>query len=165
MSDSYVECLVTQKAPAWKVFLKFLLLMLAVVFFVLSFGAGVFPLIIAAVCGVAGYFMVMETSVEYEYLYVDREISIDKITGKSRRKNIGKFDTERLEILAPVGSYHLDGYRSRNLSQKDYSIGYETQPDRRYMMVYDGKVKVLLSPSPEFLAAVKSVAPRKVFTD
>ncbi len=165
MSESYVECLVGQRTPVVKTFLKILFLALTVLFFLFSFAAGFLGLILAVVCGFLSYFMMLETSVEYEYLYVDREISIDKISGKRKRKNVEKLNVEKMEILAPVKSWYLDEYRNRNLKQKDYSIGYEAQPDQRYALIYEGGTKILLSPSPAFVAAVKSVSPRKVFTE
>ena len=47
----------------------------------------------------------------------------------------------------------------------DYSVGQEFQPDGRYVMYYEGGVKVILSPSQDMVKALKSVAPRKVFSD
>ena len=130
-----------------------------------SFLSGIPAIIMAMVSGVLSYFMSLECNVEYEYLYVDREISIDKISGQKRRKTIEKLNTEKIEILAPVKSWHLDEYKNRELKQKDYSIGYEAQPDQRYVLIYNNEARVLLSPNSAFVAAVKSVAPRKVFTD
>ena len=165
MSESYVECLIKHKTPTVKVFLRILFTVLTVLFALLIFMAGFLALIMAVVCGVLSYFMTLEGSVEYEYLYVDREISIDKISAQRRRKTVEKLNTEKIEILAPVKSWHLDEYKNRQLKIKDYSVGYEAQPDKRYMLIYNNEVKVLLSPSSAFIAAVKSVAPRKVFTD
>ncbi len=165
MNESYVECLVKHKTPAIKSFLKILFSVLTVLFFLISFMVGFTGLIMAVVCGVLSYFTSMEASIEYEYLYVDREISIDKISNRKKRKNVEKIETAKMEILAPVKSWHLDEYRGRNLKQKDYSIGYEEQPDQRYALIYEGGVEILLSPSPAFIAAVKNAAPRKVFTD
>ena len=84
---------------------------------------------------------------------------------KSRRKRVGTYSVDRMEILAPVKSYHLDGFKNRNVKVKDYSIGEELQPDKRYAMFYEGGEKILLSPSEELVKAVRSVAPRKVFLD
>lgn len=165
MSDSYVECLVKHKTPTVKVFLKILFLVLTVLFVLLFFVVGFPAVIMALVCGVLSYFMTLECNVEYEYLYVDREISIDKISAQKKRKTVEKLNTEKIEILAPVKSWHLDEYKNRQLKVKDYSIGYEAQPDGRYMLIYNNEAKVLLSPNSAFIAAVKSVAPRKVFTD
>lgn len=165
MGDFYVECLVKQKTPTVKIFIKILFIALTALFVLFSFMMGLLALIMAAVCGVLSYFMILECSLEYEYLYMDREISIDKISGQKRRKTVEKFSTEKIEILAPVNSGHLDEYRKRNLKQKDYSIGYEEQPEQRYLLVYNNEAKVLLSPNSAFIDAIKSIAPRKVFTD
>ena len=84
---------------------------------------------------------------------------------KAKRKRVATYSIDRLEILAPIKSYHLDNYKNRNVKVKDYSIGEELQPDLRYVMYYEGGEKVLLSPSPELVKVIKTVAPRKVFTD
>lgn len=165
MSESYVECLVKHKTPTIRVFLKILFLALTVLFVLLFFAVGFPALIMALVCGVLSYFMTLECDVEYEYLYVDKEISIDKISAQKRRKTVEKLNTEEIEILAPVKSWHLEEYKNRQLKVKDYSVGYEAQPDKRYMMIYKNEMKVLLSPNSAFITAVKNVAPRKVFTD
>jgi len=114
---------------------------------------------------VGAYFVGMYTDVEYEYLYLDKELVVDKVLGKSKRKRVTTYQLDRVEILAPVKSYHLDNYRNRNVKVKDYSIGEELQPDKRFAMYYEGGEKVLLSPSEELIKAMKSVAPRKIFAD
>ncbi len=75
------------------------------------------------------------------------------------------YSLDKVEILAPIKSYHLDNYKNRNVKQKDYSIGIEEKPDLRYAMYYEGGEKLLLSPSPEMIKIMKNVAPRKVFSD
>ena len=165
MSETYVECLVKHKTPTVKFFLRILFTVMTVLFVLLFLMVGFLALIMAVVCGVLSYFMSLECNVEYEYLYVDREISIDKISGQKRRKTVEKLNTEKIEILAPVNSWHLDEYKNRQLKQKDYSIGYEAQPDQRYMLIYNNEVKILLSPNSAFVSAVKNIAPRKVYTD
>lgn len=165
MSDSYVECLVKHKTPTVKVLLRMLFIVLTGLFVLLFFVVGFPALIMALVCGVLSYFMTLECSVEFEYLYVDREINIDKISAQKKRKTVEKLNTEKIEILAPVNSWHLDEYKNRQLKVKDYSVGYEAQPDQRYMLIYNNEAKVLLSPNSAFIAAVKNVAPRRVFTD
>ena len=47
----------------------------------------------------------------------------------------------------------------------DYSSGVEQQPDIRYSMIYNGEKRVIFEPNAEMVAAIKSIAPRKVFTD
>lgn len=164
MSDTYVECLVARKPSVILTFLKILLTMLTVVF--VLFGLfNILGLLIAVVAGVGAYFATMNANIEYEYLYLEREITVDKVMAKSRRKKAGTFAVEQMEILAPIGSHRLDSYRNVNAKTLDYSSGTVSQPDRRYMMVYSGGVKVILEPNEEMLRAIQSVAPRKVYTD
>lgn len=164
MSDTYVECLVKAKPSVLGRFLKILLIMLAVVFVIIML---VFPyaLIGAVLTGFGAYLMGFLTDVEYEYLYLDKELVVDKVMAKSRRKRVATYSLGRIEVLAPVKSYHLDNYRNRSVKEKDYSIGEELQPDRRYAMYYEGGEKVILSPSDEMIKVMKSVAPRKVFSE
>ncbi|GFI64648.1 hypothetical protein IMSAG185_00237 [Lachnospiraceae bacterium] len=166
MSDAYVECLVKAKASAGGKFLKIFLIVLAAVMgllMMLTFNILFFLLAVAA--GVGAYFVNMFTDLEYEYLYLDRELTIDKVMAKTRRKRVAVYQLDRMEILAPVKSYHLDNFKNRNVKVKDYSIGYEDKPDLRYAMFYEGGEKLLLSPSPEMIKVMKNAAPRKIFSD
>jgi hypothetical protein len=165
--NSYVECLVESKASPMVKFLSYLSLILAIIFFLSSlFLLGIVGLILCAGAGALYYFLSLNANIEFEYQYCEREITIDKILNKSKRKNVGKFEVDKLEILAPSRSYHLDEYKNKTLKTADYSSRVkDPQPDPTYTFIYDGKERVVFEPSPEFVAAVKSVAPRKVFTD
>ena len=107
----------------------------------------------------------MFTDLEYEYLYLDKELIVDKVMARSRRKRVATYSVDRMEIFAPVTSYHLGNYKNRNVKVKDYSIGEVLKPDKRYVMYYEGGEKIILSPSEEMVKALKNVAPRKVFND
>ncbi len=165
MSETYVECLVKQKQSGVKKFLKGLLIVVAVIMF---FAMMIIPFafIFALAAGAGAYVMHLFSDLEYEYLYMDRELVIDKIMAKTRRKRVGTYTLDRMEILAPIKSYHLDNYKNRTASKvKDYSIGEELKPDRRFVMFYEGGEKVLLSPSEEMIKAMRNVSPRKIFND
>ena len=167
MNESYVECLVKKKTSTAAIVGKYTLYILAFAFFILSVmnGLTVIPLLLAVIIGVIGYFVTIRTDLEYEYLYLDKELTIDKVMAKTSRKRVAVYQLDRMEILAPMKSYHLDDYRNRTVTVKDYSIGYEDQPDRRYCMYYEGGVKLILSPSLEMIKMMKNVAPRKVFEE
>lgn len=165
MSDTYVECLVKAKTSGAGKFLKYLLIALTIFFAVVMF---VIPpvFILAVITGVAAYFVNMYTDLEYEYLYLDKELVIDKVMAKSKRKRVATYSLDKIEVLAPIKSYHLDNFGRRdNVKAKDYSIGEELQPDRRYVLYYEGGEKLILSPSEDMVKAMKNVAPRKVFSD
>lgn len=165
MSDTYVECLVKAKQSGVAKFFKVLLIMLTVTFGLLVFLGLALALVAAVVTGVGAYFVNLYTDLEYEYLYLDKELVVDKVMAKSRRKRIATYSIDRMEILAPVRSYHLDDFKNRRVKVKDYSIGEELKPDKRYALYYEGGEKLLLSPSEELVKAIRNVAPRKVFLD
>ena len=164
--ESYVECLVKAKPQGlWK-FLKVLLIMLTAVFVLLSLMGVVLMFVFAICAGVGVYFVNLKANIEYEYLYLDKELTIDKIMNQTKRKRIGVYKLDSMEIFAPIKSYHLDNYKNRQATVvKDYSIGEELKPDRRYVFFYEGGQKIILSPSEEMVKAMKMVAPRKVFND
>lgn len=163
VSETYVECLVARKASFAMRVLKTALIMLTAFFVVI--GIAFIPgFLVAIVTGIGAYFAYMNADVEYEYLYLDREVSIDKVMAKSKRKRVAVYDVDRMEILAPMKSYRLDAYKNRELKTIDYSSGMD-EGNKKYMMIYEGNVKILWEPSPEMMKAIHMVAPRKVFTD
>lgn len=168
MSDAYVECLVKAKPSVLgrigSVVLTALTVICTLTIFVLP-PLMIFAFIGAILFGVGAYFVRLFTDLEYEYLYLDRELVVDKVMAKTRRKRIATYQLDRVEVLAPIKSYRLDNYRNRPAKTKDYSIGEELQPDRRYLMFYEGGEKIMLSPSEEMIKVMKNVAPRKVFSD
>lgn len=165
MGDSYVECLVARKPSAVLTFLKILLIMLTAVFLFLGLMGYVAGLVIGIVTGVGAYFATMNANIEYEYLYVDKEISVDKVMAKSRRKKVGTYSVEQMEIFAPLSSHRLDSYKNRDTKTLDYSSGIAAQPERRYMMVCNGGINVILEPNEAMIRAIQNVSPRKVCTD
>lgn len=164
MSDTYVECLVKAKQSTAAKFFKIFLIVLTVFFAIVMF-IFVPAMIVALITGAGAYFLNLFTDLEYEYLYLDKELTVDKVMAKSRRKRVATYSMDRIEILAPVKSYHLDNYKNRNVKVKDYSVGEELQPDQRYVFFYEGGEKVIISPTEELVKAMKTVIPRKVFTD
>lgn len=164
MNETYVEWMVKRKTPAYMTLLKFLTIILAVCFIFL--GLFLIPaMVIGIVFGVVAYFVNLNADLEYEYLYVDKELTVDKVMAKSKRKRVAVFDVGKMEILAPIKSWHLDNYKNRQDKTVDYSSGEEKQPDCRYVFYYDGQKKVIIEPNEELIKAITTVAPRKVFKD
>lgn len=166
MGDTYVECLVARRPSMLMTFLKFFLIMIAAVVLIFSMLlSNLVGLIVAIAAGVGAYFATMNANIEYEYLYVDKEVSIDKVLAKSKRKKAGTYSVEQMEIFAPLNSHRLDSYKNRDAKTVDYSSGIAAQPERRYMMVCNGGTRVILEPNEALIKAIQTVAPRKVFTD
>ena len=160
MNESYVECLVAKKPSSAMKALQVFLIVLAVIFFLLSMPNALMWLGVAA-AGIGAYFTSLNASVEFEYLYVDKEISVDKILNKTKRKKVEKFETESMEIFAPINSWHLDNMKNRQLKVTDYSSGVAGQPDRRYVMIYSGDRKIIFEPSEAMVKALQC-RPKKI---
>lgn len=165
MSEAYVECMIARKPSGVMQFLKFLTIGLCAVSFLSSFILGTVMVFVALAFGVGAYFAIMYADVEYEYLYLDKEITIDKVLHKQKRKRVATYQVEKLEILAPLNSYHLDDYKNRQVKVFDFSSGIASQPEKRFAFFYEGSQKVIIEPNDEFIKLVKNVAPRKVFSD
>ncbi len=166
MSESYVECLVKGRQNTGAKVLMIFLIILAAGLVGVALLLGIFWLIILAIgAGVGAYFAGQYVYVEYEYLYIDKELVIDKIYNQAKRKRIATYSFDKVQVIAPIKSYHLDNFGKLSDKPKDYSIGFEDQPDLRYVMFYEGKEQVLLSPNEDLVKIMKNAAPRKVFSD
>ena len=154
MNESYVECLVAKKPSSAMKALQVFLIVLAVIFFLLSMLNALMWLGVAA-AGIGAYFTSLNASVEFEYLYVDKEIyRRQDFKQNQTEKRSRKFETESMEIFAPINSWHLDNMKNRQLKVTDYSSGVAGQPDRRYVMIYSGDRKIILMPSEAMVKAL-----------
>lgn len=166
MSENYVECLIKAKGSVGiKILSIFLYLLCALCVLSLFMGTGIIGMILTIAAGYGGYYVGTLADIEYEYLYMDKELTVDKVMAKTRRKRVAVYSMDKMEIMAPVKSWRLDNFKNRQTRDLDYSIGKEEMPDRRYVFYYDGKEKILISPSEELIKVMKNGNPRKVFAD
>ena len=163
MNDTYVECMVARKSSPLKAVLKYAIYILAVISGLSVLMGYIIFLVPLVIFGLLAYFVVPGFDLEYEYLYLDREISIDKIMSKQKRKRVRTLELNKMEKMCPINSYELDPYKSRNVKVSDYSSGIDGA--RVWVIVYtgkDGEELVGIEPNEEMLKAVKSIYPRKV---
>ncbi len=163
MSESYVELLVKKKKTPKDSILKGL--MIAGIVILVLIGLVIPLVLIAAIAlGVLAYFKMPGLDLEFEYLYVNGELDIDKIMSKVKRKRVGSFDISKAEMVAPVKSHELDYYRqSKDLKVVDCSSG-EDHANVYGMVIKDekGMKLVLFEPNQEILDDMRRIAPRKV---
>lgn len=166
MNDSYKELLVKKEQGTKDKLLRGISIVPTVLAVLLTLMTGSIILFIIAIgFGVLDYFVFQWTDIEYEYLYLDKEITIDKIMAKTRRKRVLTIDVNKIEILAPEKSYQLDSYRNRDVKAQDYSAGHDLPDQKLYVMFYEGSQKYLLNLTEDFAKTLKGIAPRKVFLD
>lgn len=124
MEQSYAEANAKKKVTGATVALKMILIALVVVVFLASILGAIqtgFHLIIFI--GVAAIFLLVwywpRFKGEWEYVFCDGQLDFDMIQGGEKRKNILRIEIEDADVIAPIDSNRLDGYR--HLSIRDYS--------------------------------------------
>ena len=100
--DNYVEWLVKRKDPAYAVPVKILMIVVCI-FSVLSALQTVFGVIVMTIAGVATYFVFLNLSVEFEYLFAEGGLSVDRILGRAKRKKI--FENVRISIATVIAAF------------------------------------------------------------
>lgn len=162
MNETYVECMVARKKSPLAPVLKVVVWAIVVLLFLIGMAKFIF-FILAIAAGIVAYLFLPQLDIEYEYLYLDREITIDKVIAKQKRKRVRTIELNKMEIFAPYSSHELDSYKSRNVKTADYSSNF---PDAKpYAIVYhdqNSEEMILLEPNQEMIKAVKMVYPRKV---
>ena len=159
MEQTYIEVLVAREQNTMAGLLKILCGILAVISALLMMPIPVLIVGIPVFAWLSYYFYLQEW-VEYEYSYVSRELTVDKIMARSKRKNVAVYLLDKIEIAAPQGSYRLDGYQNRKCTVKDYS-GAQNSP--KMVFYYEGNQKVILDADEGLLKTLQGAAPSKVF--
>lgn len=166
MNESYKELLVKKERGGKESAIRVLCIIPTVLLALLTLLTGAMYFFIAVIAlGVLDYFVFQWTDIEYEYLYLDKEISVDKIMAKTRRKKVTTIDVNKIEIMAPEKSYQLDSYRNRQTKVTDLSAGHDLPEQKLYWVYYEGNQKFLMNLTEDFAKTIKGIAPRKVFTD
>lgn len=163
MSDLYREILVKRITPPSEKILKVVLI--AATAACVAGGFVFFPLWIGAVAlGVVCYFKIPGFDLEYEYLYVNGSLDIDKIMGKQKRKSCASYDIENMEIMAPSNSHALDSFKNNNqIKKKDFTSLDPQVPS--YTLIFNrdgGQDLVKLELDDTIVGDIRRIAPRKV---
>lgn len=167
MSDLYTELLVKKEKTAKDSIIKYGLIVLTVLLALAGLLIHPFVLIAAIIAGVAAYFIIPRTDLEYEYLFVNGEMDIDKIMSKAKRKKAGSFNLAEAELVAPLNSHRMD-YHNNNQKMKvlDFSSG---NPEHKRFAVItridNEACKIIIEPDETLAQSMKNCAPSKVFLD
>lgn len=137
MKDYYVEVLVKRDVEKNKKKRKIIILVMMAVLLLLEIATkAMISLCLFVVCVLGYYFLVQNYCVEFEYFYMDGELSISKIINKSRRKKVLELHDEVIKSIAPVNSTEMNAFN--NLEKKDCTANEAS--DIPYAIVYMDKV-------------------------
>lgn len=163
MNSVLIENMVARPTPFWKRGLFYFLISLVVVNMLVVVIDFTF-LLFACISGLLAFFLNRTIDIEFEYIYFEKELTIDKIIGQAKRKRQEKIDLNKMELFAPIDSSRLDALRYRDIKTLNYSCSKKIYADGNYAMYCDGK-RILLTPSEKLINAIKADFPQKVFTD
>lgn len=169
MSDLYREVIVKKKTTPLDILGKSLLIAGTVLSVLASLFTtlGLIAFILLVIFVLADYFVMPNFDVEYEYLYVNGELDVDKIMSKQKRKRVYSANMTELEIMAPSKSHALDYYNnSQGIKTRDFSS--REAKNQTYTMIIKGEKgmeRVIFEPDEVMLKDMKRIAPREVNLD
>ncbi|MCC8060437.1 MAG: DUF6106 family protein [Clostridiales bacterium] len=163
MNDSYAECLVKRKTPAYAYLFDILLAFVVLFCVFLALTTSVIGVILTFAAGFVAWLVHRNFRVEYEYLYVDRQFSVDKIFGRAKRKKVWEVSLDSIQIIAPDGSPELERYSVNNRKILDFSSA-RKDAHTYTMLVQSGAnaERVIFEPDERLLKCIRQYAPSKV---
>ena len=121
-------------------------------FFVVAIGVGAFAIY------KAGQF-----NYEYEYIFCDGQLDIDKIMGNVKRKQMLRVDFDQCEVIAIEGSQALDTWNNRKLKEYDYTS--HTKNKKPYVIIAHKDtdlVRILFEPNDAMVQCMRDKSRRLV---
>lgn len=160
MSDFYTEQLIKKQTGMKDVVIKAVLVAVAIVSVLTVF---IFPmgLLIPIIVIALVWFLMTRLNVEYEYLYVNGDLDIDKIMNKSKRKRVFSANVDSMELLAPVNSPRLDQFQNARV----INLSSGNADARLYALIVSGNgqmSKLIFEPNDTIIEGIYMLAPRKV---
>lgn len=165
--DLFKEQLVKKVPTPWTSMLKTAMLVGSIMIFVIAFiiiqFVGDFGFLVA-LPGVgalyACYYFMPLLNVEYEYIYTDGEVDIDKIMGKKKRKRLITFKANTISEFGPYLPERVAGREFDNQVQVSIHPKFKST----YYAVFEhhklGKCLLLFSPNEEMRELIKEKIPR-----
>ena len=162
MNESYAEYLVRRKTPAYAWLVTGLLGVITAFFVFMAMTAGVLSVILMFVFGFLTYLSYRNFHVEFEYLYVDKQLNVDKILGKAKRKKAYECSMEEIQMIAPSDSHVLSDYKvtGKTLDCSSRMPGVKTYT----AVIQKGSesIRLIFEPNDKMLHCFRQTALRKV---
>lgn len=163
MEQLYAESSVKQKTTAKVIALKTILVTGVILLIAIGFLSGITLLtMLAAAAIVALIWYWPRFKVEWEYVFCDGQLDFDMIMGGEKRKTKLRIELEDADVIAPMDSHKLDGYR--HLTVRDFS---SLRPDvTKYGIAIklegkEEKILLVFEPSKKMLDMIKTKFPNK----
>lgn len=164
MNDTYIELLVKKPDSKTATLLHNFMIGVGAVLFLGGIIVHWIFVFVGILFLIGSVFPTINNDVEYEYLLLDKELSIDKIKKQEKRKHVASYKLESVTLAAPKGSDRM--LRFDTLKTVDYSS--DTEEGNPYEIVVEGdgqKVRICIDTIPEMVAVLHHISPRNVYND
>lgn len=168
VSDTFIEQIIKQKPSAMDILKRFLvgmvgatLAIVATFIFLNSPTLGPIALLVAVGAVYFSVRIITAFSFEYEYIYTNGEIDVDRIAGKRKRKRITTVKITAFDVFEKYD------FQKHSKEKFDVKINASISPldEGTYCAIYTGKEGkrciLLFSPNERLLEAIGSIAKRR----
>ncbi len=165
--DIYAEWLIKRKSPWYKIpyYLLVIVLVLAVLIFMISSPYGSWGIVGVAVIIIGVMFTHRYLKVEYEYVFVTSELSVDAIYSEQIRKNKLRVEMSDVESVQVTNEEWLkQKQEDKSIVFEDYT-SHEKDADQSYTIIYTSKGAthiLTFEPNEKLLHAMWRCSPSKV---
>ena len=162
MDNVMIEYRIERQRRSSDMLIKAGVIAAAILFAVLAFFVNGSFLLPAVGCVVAGIIFFPRLEVEFEYLFVAGELTVDCIYARKSRKNAVNYPMNDVELIARENDGRLDAYKNAGGRTLDFTSGRTDVP--RYVVIcrVNGKLDhALIEPGEEIIKAIYDRYPNK----
>ncbi len=164
--ETYSECIVPARRSRWVIpaWTGLALSALAMIYFLFCEN-GILAFVFLVVSAIIIFILVRFGSLEYEYLYLMGELTVDKIYRKSSRRNAAVVSMQDVETILPTEDSDAERMRGSGsqVEYLDYSSGRKDQPTYTIKYVSGGKTHFMrFEPNEKMLKQMRHSHPGKV---
>lgn len=170
MGDVFLEQIIKKKSTMKDNFIKALILLGAILVFLFAFrfvwipefGVGSFAFLIAVGVLVFAWYVITGLNLEFEYIYTNGELDIDKISAKRKRK---RMLTVKINSFETFGKYDHQKLKTEKFNKVFHAC---TQPldESVYYAIFHGKegqrCLLTISPNEKLLAEIEKQTKRRI---
>ncbi|HAK57353.1 MAG TPA: hypothetical protein DCP06_00060 [Lachnospiraceae bacterium] len=162
MEQAYAEASCKRKKTVMITALKIVLVVIVVLIMLSTILLAWFAIIGVVAAGALIWYW-PRFDVMWEYVYCDGQLDFDQILGGEKRKTVLRIEIEDADVIAPIGSERLDGYR--HIPVKNYT---SLEKDANVYGVAvrigknDEKTLIMFEPSEKMIDLMHSKCPRTV---
>lgn len=122
-----------------------------------------FALFLAVGLGWVAFVLIRRFNLEFEYIFTNGELDIDKIFNKLKRKHALTVDVRSFVVMVSMNNPSAKSEIGNVSKVLDYSAGVVT--DTTYSAVYENdgdRIQLIFDPNEEIFKAIKMYIPRKI---